>query len=263
MKLRRWGAVAVALVVAGCGSSIGGQALPGSSVADSSAASSRAVSSTRASVLPFPEQSSSVSSPPTTSTTSAAPSTRSSAPATSAPASSATGSTAAPSTTVTWLLPLPKGGPGKVNKFGNVIAAPGQPFAIQWRSTQQVAVDFVVDSIQVDRGCAATAKPKNGHLVVITVRAQLGYSTGADLSNESIGFTDDYWTAFDAKDTAQVDVDTPATEACVPYDKQPPIPDDMEPDTVYTGKVALDVATATGSVVLMNSLDGGWVYRFG
>jgi hypothetical protein len=32
---------------------------------------------------------------------------------------------------------------------------------------------------------------------------------------------------------------------------------------VYTGKIALDVSTATGSAVLMNALDGGWIYHYG
>lgn len=122
---------------------------------------------------------------------------------------------------------------------------------------------FVVDSIQVDRGCEGKVKPKNGHLLVITVRAQLGYSTGEELANKSIGFTDDLWTAFDAKDTAQVDVDTSASSACVPYDKQFPYAIDLEPGKVYSGKIALDVSSATGTAVLMNSLDGGWIYRYG
>lgn len=247
---------AAALVVAGCGSSIGGQALPGVPVSSAATVSS----STGISVAPFPESSATESSTTvatSTRTTSTAPT------ATSAASTSNSSVTTAPSTTVTWLLPLPKGGTDKVNKFGNVIAAPGQSFAIQWRSNKQIAVVFVVDSVQVDRGCATTVKPKNGHLVVITIRTQLGYSTGADLSDESIGFTDDFWTAFDAKDTAQVDVDTSATEACVPYDKQQLYANDMEPDKVYTGKIALDVSTATGSAVLMNSMDGGWIYHYG
>lgn len=250
---------AAALVVGGCGSSIGGQALPAVPVPSAAVTST---GSTGVSVAPFPEPSSAVSSSsasgtPTTRTTPTVPAPQSTTPA------PGTSVTAAPSTTVTWLLPLPKGGAGKVNKFGNVIAAPGQSFAIQWRSNKQIAVVFVVDSVQVDRGCTTKVKPKNGHLVVITVRTQLGYSTGDDLSNESIGFTDDFWTAFDAKDTAQVDVNTPATDACIPYDEQQPYADDMEPDKVYTGKIALDVSTATGSAVLMNSLDGGWIYHYG
>lgn len=249
---------AAALVVAGCGSSIGGQALPMVPVPSAPATSN---SSTGISVAPFPESSTAVSS--SSPSSSSASGTPTPPPATSTAPAPNTSATTAPSTTVTWLLPLPKDGKGKVNKFGNVIAAPGQSFAIQWRSNKQTAVVFVVDSVQVDRGCETKVRAENGHLVVITVRAQLGYSAGEDLSNESIGFTDDFWTAFDAKDTAQVDVDTSAADACVTYDNQPPYSDDMEPDQAYTGKIALDVSTATGSVVLMNSLDGGWIYRYG
>ena len=244
--------VAAALAVAGCGSSIGGQASPAVTTPPTST-----LSSTSISVAPFPEPS-----------TGAVPSTPTTGSRSGTTASSGTGpttapSTTAPSTTVKWLLPLPKGGTPKVNKYGNVIAAPGQSFAIQWQGNKQIAVVFIVDSLQVDRGCQAQGKPRNGHLLVITVRAQLGYSTGKDLSDESIGFTKDAWTAFDAKDTAQVGIDSPAADDCVTFENQMPYADDMEPDQVYRGKIALDVSSATGTAVLMNSLDGGWVYHYG
>ena len=250
---------AAALVVAGCSSTVGGQAAPASPAPVSARTSSSVTgaSSTTSAMTPFPDPTSSPTAP-STGSTSSMPTGSSATVATPAGTT-----TAAPSTTVKWLLPLPKGGAAKVNKFGNVIATPGQSFAIQWRSNKQIAVVFIVDSLQVDRGCEVQVKGKNGHLVVITVRAQLGYSTGAQLSDDSIGFTDDFWTAFDAKDTAQVDVDTAAASACVTYKTQLPYVDDMEPGTVYTGKIALDVASATGTAVLMNSLDGGWLYHYG
>lgn len=280
MRLRRWGAVAAAaLVVAGCGRTVAGQASvatpalissatvsPTSTAATSTAATSTAATSTAAtssaattssstslSVDPFPTSSGDLPTTPTMGSTTDSTSTTTTSSSTAA----------APSTTVKWLLPLPKPGTEKVNKYGNAIAAPGQSFAIQWRSNKQIAVVFVVDSLQVDKGCEVPVKAKNGHMLVITMRAQLGYSTGRELSDDAIGFTGDLWTAFDAKDTAQVDVDTSASDACVSYDNQVPYADAMEQGTVYTGKIALDVSSATGSVVLMSSLDGGWLYHYG
>ena len=270
MRLRRWGAVAATLLVAGCGSAVGGQALPmpgipvttgssATSASSSSAATPTSIASTSLSVAtisPFPDPTTSPT--PTPGTTSALPTT---AP-TSARSSTARTATA-PSTMVTWQLPLPTGAAPKQNKFGNVLGTPGRTFAIIWTGTKQVAVVFVVDRIQVDSGCEVQVKGKNGHLVVISVRAQLGYSTGKELSDESIGFTDSFWTAFDAKDTAQIDIDSSAADACVTSTTAIPYADTMKPGRVYYGKIALDVSSAKGTVVLLNSLDGGWVYSYG
>jgi hypothetical protein len=174
-----------------------------------------------------------------------------------------TATTTAPST-VKWLLPLPKSGAKKqLNKFGNVMVAPGQSLGITWRSNDKIALVFVVDSLQVDRGCELQVKPLNGHFLVITVRVQIGYATGDDLENESIGFTEQFWTAFDTKDTAQVDTSSTAASACVTSKTGIPYAGDLEPGKVYTGKIVLDVAAAKGTAVLMNSLDGGWVYNYG
>ncbi len=269
MGLRRWGAVAAsALVMAGCGSTVSGQALPISTVQSSSVvspattaatgSSSTVAAATSTGMTPFPDPSISGTAQSSASTSSA-PTVSTPTPSTPTPSPT----TAAPSTTVKWLLPLPKGGGEKINKFGNVVATPGQSFAVQWRSNKRIAVVFIVDSLQVDRGCEVQVKASNGHLVVISMRAQLGYTTGRELSDEAIGFTDSFWTAFDAKDTAQVGVDSSAASTCVTYKTQVPYADDMEPDKVYSGKIALDVSSATGSVVLMNSLDGGWLYRYG
>lgn len=265
MRLRRWGAVAAAaLVVAGCGTSVSGQAVPAVPNPSSSqtTTTSSLNSSTSLSLTPFPDSSTAAttdsSSTSNTATTSTMPTGRQS---TTAPTTPST--TAGPSTTVKWLVPLPKAGTPKVNKFGNVIATPGKPFAVVWTRDKQISVVFIVDSLQVDRGCEATVKPKNGHLLVISIRAQLGNATGDELSKASIGFTDDYWTVFDAKDTAQVGTDTPASSDCLTYKTQLPYASDMKPDKVYSGKIAVDVAAATGTAVLMNSLDGGWVYSYG
>lgn len=273
MRLRRWGVAAAALLVAGCGSSVGGQALPMPGIATSSGSSGTTPTSIASAtpsvttVTPFPDPTSApdptVGSTPAT--TSVLPGPTSTTAPTSAAATdqSTAGTTTAPSTTVKWQLPVPTGGPTKQNKFGNVIAAPGRPFAVEWTSTKQVAVVWVVDSIQVDRGCEVQVKGKNGHLVVISVRAQLGHSTGEELSNESIGFTDSFWTAFDAKDTAEVDTGSSAADACVTSKTGFAYADTMKPDRVYSGKIALDVSSAKGTVVLLNSLDGGWVYSYG
>ena len=219
--------VAVALLVAGCGSSIGGLASPAVVDPGLPTGSSSTSSSTGISVAPFPDPpTTAVPSTPTTPATGSGSTLNATTSGTTAPG------TTAPTTTVTWLLPLPEGGAPKLNKYGNVIATPGQSFAIEWRSSKQIAVVFIVDSLQVDRGCEVQVRGNNGHLVVITVRAQLGYSSGEDLSKESIGFTGDFWTAFDAKDTAQVGIDSSASSACVTDKTRLPYVDDMEPDRV-------------------------------
>ena len=163
---------------------------------------------------------------------------------------------------MTWQIPAATDTARKNNKYGNRIAALGQTYSITYTQTKQDALRFVVDSIKVDSGCDdSAAKPTNGYFLVITLRVQLGAVTAAALSDGSVGFNTSDWTAFDAKDVAQVGTDQFDSD-CL-SDSLFPFTADLRAGQVYRGKVALDVSATKGTVVLMNNLSGGWVFNFG
>lgn len=237
--------VAGLLLLVGCARSVSGDAAP-------------AVDATTLPALStFPALPSSPAS-----TTSA---TTSTVPSSSTPTSTASPprTKTSPSTSISWQLPLP--GPNKSarNKFGNTVAKVGQPYGITWTADNQVALLFVVDSIKVDAGCDRPAKPVNGHFLIISMRVQVGAAAGKALQDEGIGFTDRNWTVFDAKDAAQGSPSTTASSDCLDYDSGLPIWSDAEAGKLYTGKVALDVSSTKGTALLMDDVNGGWIYHYG
>ena len=184
-----------------------------------------------------------------------------------------TGTTPAPRTATTasrppieWKLPLPGPGHAPLNKYGNAVAKVGQSYGITWTKTKQYAVIFVIDSIKLDSGCDRPGKPakaENGHFLVISVRLQVGNATSDELGDAGVGFDQDSWTAFDAKDVAQISAGTPGAADCLAYDSRVPYTMNMRPGRLYTGKVALDVSAAKGTALLMNNLDKGWIFSYG
>lgn len=120
---------------------------------------------------------------------------------------------------------------------------------------------FVVDSVTLGGRCDNADKPVNGHFLIIALRVELGGTSSAEADDAEIGFTADRWTVFDAKDVAQVNT-SDIGGGCLTRSAFP-FTDQLVPGKVVSGRVALDVSATSGTVVLLNTIAGGWVFHYG
>ncbi|MET3806471.1 hypothetical protein ABIB25_003486 [Nakamurella sp. UYEF19] len=243
--------IAGTLVTAGCARSVAGDASP---------VAGAAISSTRTSDGRTPE-----SRPPTSA---AEESSTPSAPSVSTPTPTPTKTTPSKTPTATppaikWLIPAQSKVKSKINSFGNLEAGLGKPYEITWTKEKTTALRFVVDSATINGRCETPTKPVNGHFLILSVRVQLGDASADDLGNSRIGFTGEFWTAFNAKNVAEVGTTSTAAGDCITRTTGFPYSEDLAPGKVYSGKIALDVSSVKGTVVLMDSVGGGWIYHYG
>lgn len=263
--------IAGALLLTGCARTVSGDAIPAAGVVLSSTQSTGSSTTGSQATGAATGQSGTTSSttstapsaiPPTSSAGTPTPALTPTSPGTTTSTPGSTTPTATPPA-IKWLLPAQSTVKSKLNAFGNLEAGLGKPYEITWTAKKTTALRFIVDSATIDGRCETPTKPENGHFLILGVRVQLGDATADDLGDSRIGFTGQYWTAFDAKNVAEVGTTSSAAGSCITSTTGFPYTTDLAPGKVYSGKIALDVSSTKGTVVLMDGVSGGWIYNYG
>jgi hypothetical protein len=271
--------VAVCGLVAGCAGTVGGEPVAASDVAGTpgteSSATEASGTETSATEASGTESSATEASGTETSATEASgtetSATASSAPAPATTAASATvaTTTAATTTTATKKWKLPDLAPNrKKNQFGDIIAGPGEANGIQFTvgGHPDGQLVFVITKLTVDPKCVAGApKSRRGHFLRIDLAVEPRDVGPESADDWSAGFSDNSWTVYDTKGSAQPGIDTDEARACLHSSDYLPYVDGrlIERGKLVSGAVVLDVAAPKGTAVLDLDTDGGWEFHYG
>ena len=258
----RVGVVGLGVLVAvlvGCGSPVAGSPQAGPS------ASIRSTESAATEPRPPTEATDTAGATGTAESSSRTSPTESSATAAS---TTSTTSTTSVATAIKTFLPDPPGG-SKKNQYGDIIAQPGQTYGLYLNDEQTVAFVFRVDSIQLDKGCAAptgggaAAEPENSHFVVVKLDVDLRNVTEQDLEDQGIDFSRSSWEAFDAEGNPQTGVHSDAGIDCA-GEHDLGFNDPPKSGQLSSGLIVLDVDAAKGTLLFKTGgLSNGWEYAYG
>lgn len=144
---------------------------------------------------------------------------------------------------------------------GNVVKKVGETAWVR-NNDGSTAVTLVVKSIQVDPVCTSgvVEKSKSGHLVVLDVDVETTPAL-ADHINKQFLFAIHGWKVIaENGTTANGKFDSFEAFACFPDTEK--LPDIIGPAERATGKVVLDVPTATGILINDPEGAGGWEWEY-
>ena len=260
-------AVLLALAVTGCAGAVGGSAAPVAGAATSIAIGGLTSVGSAASGGTGDNSGQDGSADgagrtDTPSTSGPEPTSSPSAPTAATTRTTVSTQTTGPSSTIrtSWALGTKVTSAAK-NRYGDVQAEVGKVYGLVWSKSNVDALAWVVDSIIVDSGCnAGTPKPTNGHFVVMSLRVEVRNSTLDDLEAANISLSTPSWTAFDAHGAAETGIKSDPALDCVTghtvYD--------LHTDRITGGKVAFDVSSPKGTLVLaISGIESGWEYHYG
>lgn len=144
---------------------------------------------------------------------------------------------------------------------GNIIKTPGEGASVT--DKDKTVASFVVNSIKVDAACTNkyASKAENGHFVILDVSMETMPELAQSV-NPQFGLAGYAWKAIAANGTTfNGDVFTAAAYMCL--DDAERFPSALGPDEKATGKIVLDVPTATGVLVHQQGfMPTGWEWAY-
>ncbi|MBB5791584.1 hypothetical protein [Jiangella mangrovi] len=149
-----------------------------------------------------------------------------------------------------------------VSERGNLIKDIGVLAAIVDERNGVSRVEFTVDAIEVDPGCATDAGPAlNGHFVVVTITVSTAATMSENDGPAEISFDPSMWWIIGPDGAAEESSSSEAAFSCLGEAELLPV--GLGPGENHTGKIVLDTAHATGTILYAPFVEpGGWEWQY-